>query len=60
MTTHPTFGLIDVYAATLPTLIFVPGLHVNYGETVLPMLDDLPKFNDLPTEMGGSGELVED
>ena len=35
MTDHPTFGLIDVYAATIPTVDFKPGLHVNYAETVL-------------------------
>jgi len=58
MTTHPTFGLIDVYAATLPTLAFKPGLHVNYGETVLKLRDGLPKFKDMPAEMGGSGEQV--
>jgi len=39
MTNHPTFGLIDVYAATIPTLPFQPGVHVNYAETVLPMRD---------------------
>jgi hypothetical protein len=44
MTTHPPFGLVDVFAATLPTLTFNPGLHVNYAETVLPMRDGLPKF----------------
>ena len=55
MTNHPLWGLIDVYAATLPSLKFNPGVHVNYAETVLPMTDGLPKFNDLPTEMGGSG-----
>src|SRR4249919_1921875 len=35
MTVHPGFGLTDVFAATLPTLPFVPGVHVNYSETVL-------------------------
>ena len=30
-------------------------LHVNYGETVLPMRDGLPKQKDFPKEMGGSG-----
>jgi hypothetical protein len=58
MTTHPTFGLIDVYAATLPTLAFKQALHVNYGDTVLPMRDSLPKFKDMPAEMGGSGEQL--
>jgi len=58
MTFHPPFGLIDVYAATIPSLAFKPGLHVNYAETVLPMRDGLPKLKDFPKEMGGSGEMV--
>ena len=58
MTNHPTLGLVDVFAATLPTLAFRPGVHVNYAETVLPMRDGLPKFRDFPQEFGGSGEMV--
>jgi len=58
MTNHPTFKLIDVYAALLPTLPFKPGVHVNYAETVLPMKDGLPKLKDFPKELGGSGETV--
>jgi hypothetical protein len=58
MTFHPPFGLIDVYAATIPSLAFKPGVHVNYAETVLAMRDGLPKFKDFPGEMGGSGEMV--
>ncbi len=58
MTNHPPFGLIDVYAATLPTLRFSPGVHVNYSETVLPMRDGLPKLKDFPSELGGSGIAV--
>ena len=58
MTNHPTFGLVDVYAATIPSVAFKPGLHVNYSETVLPMKDGLPKMKDFPAELGGSGEAV--
>jgi hypothetical protein len=58
MTNHPTLGLVDVFAATLPTLAFDPGLHVNYAETVLPMRDGLPKLKDFPAELGGSGERM--
>jgi hypothetical protein len=58
MTNHPPLGLIDVYAATIPSLEFRPGVHVNYAETVLPMRDGLPKFKDFPKEFGGSGEMV--
>jgi hypothetical protein len=58
MTFHPPFGLMDVYAATIPSLAFKPGLHVNYAETVLRMRDGLPKLKDFPKELGGSGETV--
>ena len=58
MTNHPPLGLIDVYAATVPTVKFTPGVHVNYAETVLPIRDGLPKLKDFPTEFGGSGEVV--
>ena len=37
MTSHPPLGMIDVFYATIPTLDFKPGVHVNYQETVLPM-----------------------
>ena len=58
MTRHPTLGPVDVFAATLPTLAFAPGVHVNYAETVLPMKDGLPKFRDFPAGFGGSDEMV--
>ena len=58
MTDHPSLGLVDVYAATIPALKFVPGVHVNYSETVLPIKDGLPKLKDFPAEMGGSGVVV--
>ncbi|HEV2170917.1 MAG TPA: GFA family protein [Candidatus Binatus sp.] len=58
MTKHPALGMTDVFAATLPTLKFSPGVHVNYSETVLPMKDGLPKMKDFPKEFGGSGETL--
>ena len=58
MNNHPTLGLVDVYAATIPTLIFTPSVHLNYAETVLPMRDGLPKLKDFPAEIGGSGETI--
>jgi len=60
MANHPPLGLVDVFAATLPTLEFSPGVHVNYAETVLPLRDGLPKFKDFPAEFGGSGEQIAD
>ena len=58
MTNHPGLGLVDVFAATTPTVRFEPGVHVNYAETTLPIRDGLPKFRDFPTDFGGSGEVV--
>jgi hypothetical protein len=55
---HPTIGLVDVFAATIPTLSFSPGVHINYAETVLPMRDGLPKLKDFPAEFGGSGAAM--
>ncbi|MCG6876273.1 MAG: GFA family protein [Betaproteobacteria bacterium] len=57
-TDHPHWGLVDVYAATIPSFAFQPGVHVHYQETVLRMKDGLPKLKDLPKEMGGSGDTL--
>jgi len=54
-TEHPPWNLVDVYAATIPSFPFAPGVHVHYQHTVLPLRDGLPKFKDIPKEMGGSG-----
>jgi len=57
-TEHPQWGLVDVYAATIPTFAFKPGVHVNYQETVLQLHDGQAKFKDIPKEMGGSGVTI--
>jgi hypothetical protein len=58
MTTHPEWQLVDVFAATIPSFVFKPGVHVNYAETVLPIRDGLPKLKDFPKELGGSGDTM--
>lgn len=58
MTEHPLWGVTDVYAAIIPAFHYVPALHVNYGATVLHIKDGLPKYKDMPSEMGGSGTLL--
>jgi hypothetical protein len=58
MTEHPLWKVVDVYASMLPGLLFKPGVHVNYSETVLRVRDGLPKLHDYPPEMGGSGISV--
>src|SRR4051812_34470880 len=57
-TEPPTWGVTDVYAATIPSFAFRPAVHVNYAEQVLRMIDGLPKQRDMPAEMGGSGQLL--
>ena len=57
-TDHPLWGVVDVYAAAIPSHRHEPKLHVNYAETVLRIRDGLPKMKDMPKEMGGSGETL--
>ncbi|GAN77337.1 GFA family protein [Acidisphaera rubrifaciens] len=57
-TQHPPLNMVDVYAATIPTLKFEPAVHVFYSEKVLPVRDGLPKMKDFPSEFGGSGETL--
>ena len=57
-TEHPLWHLTDIYAASIPGFPFKAGVHVNYQETVLPIKDGLPKFKDVPGDMGGSGTLI--
>ncbi|HTV53007.1 MAG TPA: GFA family protein [Steroidobacteraceae bacterium] len=57
-TEHPSFQLVDIYAALLPQLKFEPALHVHYQESVLPIRDGKPKLKDMPKEMGGSGVVL--
>ena len=57
-TEHPHWGLTDVYAATIPDFPFEAGVHVNYQETRLHIHDGLPKLQDLPKEMGGTGVAI--
>jgi hypothetical protein len=56
-TAHPAWNLVDVYVAVLADFPFQPKVHVNYEATALRMKDGLPKFKDVPEEMGGSGEM---
>jgi hypothetical protein len=60
LTDHPGMGLVDVYAAVIPSLPFQPGVHVHYQETKLHIKDGLPKMKDMPKEMGGSGLAMEE
>ncbi|QLC73302.1 GFA family protein [Pseudomonas sp. LPB0260] len=54
-TEHPDMALVDVYAALIPAFAFSPGVHVHYQEAVLRIKDGLPKWRDVPENLGGSG-----
>jgi hypothetical protein len=58
MTEHPSLRLVDVFAGILPGLEFKPREHLHYQETVLHIVDSLPKNKDLPKSAGGSGVLL--
>lgn len=58
VTNHPTFALVDAFAATLPTLHLKPGVHLDDAQSVLPMKGGLPRLEDVPVEFGGSGEIA--
>lgn len=58
MVRHPSLGLIDVPSVNLPTVDFVPVMHVNYAEHVLAIRDGLTKFKGFPPDFGGTGETM--
>lgn len=58
MTDHPGMKLVDVYASVIQGFSHEPTLHVHYGNKMVSVKDGLPKFKDLPTDFGGSGEML--
>ena len=48
-----TYGLDGCLFAVVSDLPSIPGLHVNYGETALPVRDGLMKLKDFPKGFGG-------
>ena len=57
---HRAFDLGDVYASVLERLTFKPGAQVHYTQSILPIKYDLPKLKDLPRELSGSGEMIDE
>jgi len=51
-------GVVDIRASALPSVAFEPKEHLFYSERVMNVPDGLPKFRDMPGEIGGSGQLV--
>ncbi|MEH6626256.1 MAG: GFA family protein [Motiliproteus sp.] len=59
-TEHPGMGLIDVFAAVIPDFPYEAGVHVHYQEHRLVIKDGVTKLKDVPAELGGSGEIIEE
>ena len=57
---HPGEGMIDILAPVLQGFAYQPTMHVHYGERIMSIRDGLPKYSDLPTEFGGTGDLVDE
>lgn len=58
MTEHPGMNRIDVYLNNVPGVEHHGALHVFYGEKTVSVKDGLPKYRDMPSEFGGSGEQL--
>lgn len=58
MNDHPGLRLVDVFASVLQNFTHVPTLHVHYRNKTVSIKDGLPKFSDLPSKSGGSGETL--
>jgi hypothetical protein len=58
MTDHPAMKLVDVYANILHGFTHTPTMHVHYQSRMVDVKDGVPKFRDLPSDFGGSGEIV--
>ena len=57
---HPPFNMVDVYHNVVPDMEHKPALHVFYGLKTVSVKDGLPKFKDMPSDFGGSGEMLEE
>ncbi len=60
MTDHPGMKMVDVYAPLLQGFEHQPSVHVHYAYKTVSVKDGLPKFKDLPSQFGGSGETLPD
>jgi hypothetical protein len=60
MSEHPALGMIDVYLNVVPDKPHEPTLHIFYAEKTVSVADGLPKYADMPTEFGGSGNTLPD
>ena len=60
MSEHPDMGMLDVYLNIVNGVEHKGTMHIFYGERTMSVPDGLPKFKDMPSEFGGSGEMIAD
>ena len=53
MNEHPGLKLIDIYAVILNSFSYKPTIHIHYESKTVSVKDGLPKFKDMPEELGG-------
>lgn len=60
MTKKPETGMCVVFPSTLSGSghSFLGDIHIFYGARSMDVGDGLPKFEDLPKEFGGSGNMI--
>lgn len=58
MTEVTPWEMTDVYPVILAGLAFKPTEHIHYQARALPIRDGLPKYKDLPADIGGSGDMM--
>lgn len=56
---RPEIGKLEVAAGLFQTE-FKPHCHTHYGERILEIHDDLPRYKDWPSHCGGSHSMLED
>jgi hypothetical protein len=60
MNERPDLGMNSVYVNLTPALDQQATLHVYYEEKTISIVDGLPKYKDVPSEFGGTGEILPD
>jgi hypothetical protein len=56
---HPSMNLTDVVSGVL-SREFKPLFHIFYEKKIWGVKDGLPKFKDMPADMGGSGDTMDE
>jgi len=57
---HTPMNMIMVPAGLSKEKKFEPSMHLMYGMRIYDCNDGKPKYKDFPTDMGGSGETIEE